>query len=55
MTSRSYEVGGQKFNDNSTDALAIKHVTMWRGGIKNCSKLRDVVYERPHTCFSDIH
>ena len=39
--------GGSRIFDDSTKALVIKHVTMGGGGINNCPKLRDVIYERP--------
>ena len=41
--------GGQGFCEDSTKALAIKRVTMGRGGVKNCPKLRDVIYGRPQS------
>ena len=37
----------------STKALVIKRVTMGGGGVKNCPKLRDVIYGRPLRVKSD--
>ncbi len=41
-----YSLEGQGFCDSSTKALVIKSVTMGEG-VKNCPKLRDVIYGRP--------
>ena len=43
------DLGGrvQGFYDNNTEALVIKSVTMGGGVVKNCSKLRDVIYGWP--------
>ena len=42
MTSLTLERRGQQFYDDSTKALLIKSVAMWKG----CPKLRDVIYGR---------
>ena len=39
--------GGQGFCDNSSKSLVIKRVTIGGGGVRNCPKLRDVIYGRP--------
>ena len=43
--------GGQGFFDDSTKALVTKRLTMGGEGVKNCQKLRDVIYGRPLTKF----
>ena len=41
-------LGREGFNDFVTRTLTIKNMTMGER-VENCSKLRDVVYERPQT------
>ena len=49
MTSRLYGEGGQGFNDNGTEALVLKSVTIGGEGgfIKKCPQFCNVIYGRP--------